>query len=138
VKKKKTSSTRSQVGQGKAERYMKPSLLLALREGHARYGYDLLMSIHEYGFVQGKAPPGMVYRHLRQLEEEGFVKSTWQTDDNGPARRIYDITPEGLDALEAWVDFMKHQAACLLSFVARYNLLTSENNATMTSFSSDA
>lgn len=113
----------AQAGQGKAERYMKPSLLLALREGQARYGYDLLTSIQEYGFVQGKAPPGMVYRHLRQLEEEGFVTSTWQTEHSGPAKRVYEITAEGLDALAAWAAFMEEQAHCLLRFVKRYNAL---------------
>ncbi len=123
MKNKKKARTASQTGQGKAERYMKPSLLLALREGRARYGYDLLTIIQDYGFVQGKAPPGMVYRHLRQLEEEGFVRSAWETEDSGPARRVYEITAEGLEALAAWVDFMKHQALCLLHFVERYNAL---------------
>lgn len=116
----KKAGTRQQSGQGKAERYMKPSLLLALREGNARYGYDLLGTIQEYGFLQGKAPPGMVYRHLRQLEEDGFVRSTWQTEDSGPARRMYEITAEGEDALAGWVEFMEQQAQNLQSFVARY------------------
>lgn len=119
----KISSPDSRSGQGKAERYMKPSLLLALKEGRARYGYDLLMFIHEYGFMQGKAPPGMVYRHLRQLEEEGFVKSTWRTEDSGPAKRVYDITAEGMEALAGWAAFMEQQAGCLLRFVERYNAL---------------
>jgi PadR family transcriptional regulator, regulatory protein PadR len=116
-------STGKGSGQGKAERYMKPSLLLALREGRARYGYDLLTAIQEYGFVQGKAPPGMVYRHLRQLEEEGLVTSSWQTEDAGPARRIYEITADGLDALTGWTEFMEQQAQCLLQFVERYKAL---------------
>lgn len=115
-----TQKKGGQRGQGKAERYMKPSLLLALEEGRARYGYDLLTTIQEYGFMQGKAPPGMVYRHLRQLEEDGFVLSTWQTDDSGPAKRMYEITSEGKDALAGWVDFMEQQAKNLESFVARY------------------
>ncbi len=111
-------------GQGKAERYMKPSLLLALREGRARYGYDLLTTIQEYGFVQGKAPPGMVYRHLRQLEEEGLVTSSWQTEDAGPAKRVYEISADGLDALTGWTEFMEQQAQCLLRFVKRYRDLS--------------
>ena len=111
-------------GQGKAERYMKPSLLLALREGRARYGYDLLTTIQEYGFVQGKAPPGMVYRHLRQLEEEGLVTSSWQTEDAGPAKRVYEITADGLDALIGWTEFMEQQAQSLLRFVERYRSLS--------------
>jgi len=116
-------TTRSQSGQGKAERYMKPSLLLALEEGQARYGYDLLTAILEFGFLQGKAPPGMVYRHLRQLEEEGFVRSDWQTEESGPARRMYEITAEGREALAGWVEFMEQQADNLRNFVERYRRL---------------
>lgn len=116
----KNSTGSRKTGQGKAERYMKPSLLLALQEAQASYGYDLLTSIQEYGFLQGKAPPGMVYRHLRQLEEEGFVRSAWQTEESGPAKRMYEITSEGRDALAGWVDFMEQQAENLRNFVERY------------------
>jgi PadR family transcriptional regulator, regulatory protein PadR len=122
MKRKKTDTGR-QAGQGKAERYMKPSLLLALEEGQSCHGYELVKSIQDYGFVQGKAPPGMVYRHLRQLEEDGFVTSSWQTDEAGPAKRAYKITPEGREALTGWVDFMGQQAKNLNAFVERYNKL---------------
>lgn len=122
-------SSAKQAGQGKAERYMKPSLLLALQEGQARYGYDLLTAIQDYGFVQGKPPPGMVYRHLRQLEEEGFVSSAWDTEESGPARRMYELTPEGREALAGWVDFMEQQAGHLQRFVARYRKLSKDSQA---------
>jgi PadR family transcriptional regulator, regulatory protein PadR len=118
------ASARRQSGQGKAERYMKPALLLALKEGNARYGYELLDTIQEFGFLQGKAPPGMVYRHLRQLEEDGFVSSTWQMDESGPAKRIYTMTGEGEDALEGWVAFMEQQSVTLQRFVNRYRALS--------------
>jgi PadR family transcriptional regulator, regulatory protein PadR len=102
---------------------MKPTLLLALKEKKERYGYELLAIIEEFGFIQGKTPPGMVYRHLRQLEEDGFVSSTWQTEESGPAKRVYTITAEGEDALACWVDFMEQQAANLQRFVERYHSL---------------
>lgn len=122
------SSARRQTGQGKAERYMKPSLLFALKEQEERYGYELLETIQEFGFIKGRAAPGMVYRHLRQLEEEGFVHSTWQTEESGPAKRVYTITEEGEDALAAWVEFMEQQATNLQRFVERYRSLTQEKN----------
>ena len=124
MKRKKTEPGR-QAGQGKAERYMKPSLLLALEEGKVHHGYELLKSIQVFGFVRGNAPPGMVYRHLRQLEEDGLVISDWQTDEPGPARRTYKITPEGREVLAGWVEFMKEQAKNLNAFVERYNKLIS-------------
>jgi DNA-binding PadR family transcriptional regulator len=62
---------------------------------------------------------------LRQLEEDGFVTSSWQTDEAGPAKRAYNITPEGRDALCGWVDFMEQQAMNLLDFVERFKKLSS-------------
>jgi poly-beta-hydroxybutyrate-responsive repressor len=35
------------------------------------------------------------------MEENGVVKSKWQTSKGGPARRVYSIT----DAGEAYLDF---------------------------------
>ena len=45
----------------------------------------------------------MVYRHLRQMDEEGLVISSWDNEGDGPAKRIYSITPEGMEMLEMWI-----------------------------------
>ena len=105
---------------GKAERYIQPSLLLGLKI-KSSYGYELINNIHEFGFVQGQAPPGIIYRHLRGLETDGLVHSKWQTEGTGPARRIYYLTPEGDEALSLWIDFMQKQADNLMSFIEQYN-----------------
>ena len=106
-------------GQGKPERYMQPSLLMALLDGPS-YGYELAGRIADYGFIRGDAPPGMVYRHLRQMEEEGLVVSRWDAEGEGPAKRVYSLTDEGLDVLDAWVDHMRRQARRLQEFAASY------------------
>ena len=71
--------------QGKRERYIQPSILMALYLDPA-YGYQLIQNIQNFGFVEGQAPPGMIYRHLRQLEEEGLVLSAWNTEATGPGK----------------------------------------------------
>ena len=93
-------------GRGKPERYIQPSLLRALAEQDA-YGYELMKIIPDYGFVTEDVPPGMIYRHLRQMEEEGLLTSAWQTEDSGPAKRIYGITDQGRRALAQWVEHMR-------------------------------
>jgi poly-beta-hydroxybutyrate-responsive repressor len=108
--------------QGKQERYMQPSILLALLLKPS-YGYELIQNIQEFGFVEGHAPPGMIYRHLRQLEEEGLVSSNWETKGTGPAKRMYQITDEGKEVLAIWVDYMKKQAGNLDHFIAAYSHL---------------
>ena len=49
----------------------------------------------------------MIYRHLRDLEENGLVSSEWKTDGTGPAKRMYELTPEGESVLEFWIDYME-------------------------------
>jgi PadR family transcriptional regulator PadR len=84
------------------------------------YGYELIKSIQDFGFMKGQAPPGMIYRHLRQLEEDGLVSSSWETEGAGPAKRVYRLTPEGEEVLAAWVDHMEKQVENLTSFVKQY------------------
>ena len=104
---------------GKTERFIQPSLLLALRN-HPSYGYELLEKILEFGFFDGPADPGMIYRHLRKLEEEGFVSSTWDTSGTGPARRYYHLTTEGGDLLGNWIPFMERNLKSLGKFLSLF------------------
>jgi poly-beta-hydroxybutyrate-responsive repressor len=116
----------NQTGQKKVERYIQPSLLLALKHKPS-YGYELIQEIPQFGFVEGQAPPGMIYRHLRDLEKNGLVESNWQTDGSGPAKRIYQLTWEGQEVLDFWVDYMEIQAEKLLNFIARYKTGKKDN-----------
>jgi poly-beta-hydroxybutyrate-responsive repressor len=108
-----------QAGSGKAERYIQPSILMGLRRKPS-YGYEIIQTIQEFGFVEGQAPPGMIYRHLRDLEAAGLVISSWKTEGTGPAKRVYELTPEGEEALSLWVEYMEQQAQKLTSFTKAY------------------
>ena len=112
-------------GAGKAQRYIQPSLLLALKRKPS-YGYELIQEIATFGFVEGPAPPGMIYRHLRDMEENGWVKSEWHTEGTGPAKRIYHLTAEGEEILVFWIGYLDQQARKLANFIAIYN--TSESD----------
>ena len=120
TKKTGTSKKKSPRGShGKQERYLQPSILLELYLNPS-YGYELIQGIQRFGFVEGQAPPGMIYRHLRQLEEEGLVISEWQTEGTGPARRVYHITPEGKEVLALWTQYMERQAENLRRFIEQF------------------
>lgn len=101
---------------GKTERYLQPSLLLALHLKPS-YGYDLLGKIMEFGFMDGDVDPGTIYRHLRRLEDDKFVSSKWDTTGSGPARRFYEITPEGEVLLGNWMMFMERNYNNLGNFL---------------------
>ena len=108
-----------QPGSKKTERYIQPSILLALKTKPS-YGYELIQVISQFGFIEGQVPPGMVYRHLRELEENGLVVSEWETEGAGPAKRVYQLTAEGLQVLQFWIGYMKNQAERLLKFIELY------------------
>jgi PadR family transcriptional regulator PadR len=114
-----TKKKRPDPSQAKQERYIQPSILLGLRI-KASYGYELIQNIQQFGFVEGNAPPGMIYRHLRQLEKDGLVSSKWETKGAGPAKRVYNITHEGKEVLVIWIDYMKKQAKNLNDFIKNY------------------
>ena len=113
---------RTRLAQGKRERYIQPSLLMGLLLKPS-YGYELIQNIQDFGFVEGQAPPGMVYRHLRQLEKDGLVTSEWETEGSGPAKRIYDLTADGAEVLALWVEHMERQVQKLGTFIERYRSL---------------
>jgi PadR family transcriptional regulator, regulatory protein PadR len=77
-----------------------PFLLLLIFEcpGH---GYDLIDRLASLG-VTG-IEPGRVYRVLRNLERDHLVASGWITSHAGPARRRYELTPQGRTELSGWM-----------------------------------
>ena len=117
----KTKKTPRHPSQGKQERYIQPSILMGLFS-RPSYGYELIKNIQQFGFIEGQAPPGMIYRHLRQLEEDGLVSSEWETEGTGPAKRVYSLTIEGKEVLAVWIDYMKAQADNLNTFINHYQV----------------
>ena len=128
----KRTSREGRSGQGRRERYVQPSLLMGLFRGPS-YGYELIKSIQEFGFMKGQAPPGMIYRHLRQLEEDGLVSSSWETAGVGPAKRVYRLTPEGEELLAVWIDHMEKQVENLTSFIKHYRTVRRRRTKASTS-----
>jgi poly-beta-hydroxybutyrate-responsive repressor len=109
----------SHPGQGKRERYIQPSILLGLLMKPS-YGYEIIQDIQRFGFIEGQAPPGMIYRHLRQMEKDGLVSSKWETEGAGPAKRMYEITEEGREVLTLWVGYLENQKEKLGHFIGIY------------------
>jgi len=100
-------------------------VLLSLFSGPS-YGYEIIQTLQTFGFIEGSAPPGMIYRHLRQMEEEGLVRSEWETAGQGPAKRVYFINPEGEEMLSLWMDYLGRKARSLGGFVKKYDRIRRE------------
>ncbi|MFP5299306.1 MAG: helix-turn-helix transcriptional regulator, partial [Actinomycetota bacterium] len=67
------------------------------------------------------ADPGGLYRTLRAMEQEGLVRSTWESSDMGPARRTYHLTEDGEDWLHAWAGTLRESARVLSVYLKRYD-----------------
>jgi PadR family transcriptional regulator PadR len=82
--------------------FLEPCLLLILKEGKS-HGYDLRRELEPFGMDE--INPSLVYRALRDMEDDGFVRSEWDTETTaGPARRVYEMTDAGLAYLTQWAE----------------------------------
>ena len=90
------------------------------------HGYELIQEISRHGFAEGEIEPATVYRHLRRMEESGFVKSRWDTGNSGPARRLYEITPDGIELLRAWGDLLRRRKEKLEEFLSLFDQVMSD------------
>jgi DNA-binding PadR family transcriptional regulator len=80
------------------------------------HGYDLKDDLAPFGM--GNVNPSLVYRSLRDMEDEGFVKSEWDTETTaGPARRVYQITEDGLTHLQQWARDLRETDRILHHFL---------------------
>ena len=53
------------------------------------------------------ADVGGLYRTLRRMEEEGSVVSRWCEEGAGPRRREYELTKQGIELAEQWIDALR-------------------------------
>ncbi len=100
-------------------RFLEPCLLLLLRED-ASHGYNLLDELRRFGFATGSLDPSIVYRLLREMEQNGWVVSAWDTTGSGPPRRIYRVTADGEEYLRWWIADLEQTRAEIDRFLNAY------------------
>ncbi|MGI6206675.1 MAG: PadR family transcriptional regulator [Anaerolineae bacterium] len=104
--------------EGRVRRFLQPWLLLLLVEKPS-HGYELMERLAQ----DPNAPegdPGVLYPLLRRMEAEGLVRSAWDTESKGPARRLYEVTPEGVEYLHAWAVSIRTTRDRLDAFLNAY------------------
>lgn len=102
---------------GNLYRFVEPVVLLLLKQKGQSYGYDLSTEIADYALTDAEIERAALYRTLRNLEKNGNVTSAWDTDDSGPARRVYRLTPQGEAHLNEWAVVLAHMAKSMSRFV---------------------
>ncbi len=82
--------------------FLIPYVLLMLRDS-LLHGYGIWEKLTLMGIPGlNEGDRATIYRTLRQLEREGKVKSVWDTNTEGPARRVYSLTDAGELFLKSW------------------------------------
>ena len=103
----------------RAVRFVEPTLLLLLHYGPA-HGYTLIEHLGEYGLAD--IDPSAIYRVLRDMEDRGWVISSWQEEQTrGPPRRVYRLTPEGDQYLAWWIAGLEQTRQVVDRFLQSYN-----------------
>jgi PadR family transcriptional regulator PadR len=82
---------------GRGSWFLEPTILLLLHHNPA-HGYTLVDQLEEFGLKEPHLR--VVYRMLRDMEENGWLTSTWDTEETqGPPRRVYRLTASGDEML---------------------------------------
>ena len=98
-----------------ATRLLEPALLVFLSK-NPEHGYTLLEKAEGIGL--GAQHPSVVYRVLREMEEAGWVSSVWEDEQSqGPPRRVYSLTGDGLAALRAWKTHLEQSRDVILRLI---------------------
>lgn len=99
-------------------RHLPAFILLALTEG-PQHGHAIRAALHER-VTDFKGDPGAIYRTLQTLEAAGEVKAHWDTGTRGPARKVYELTPEGWERLGFWEEDIRKRLGFLQGFLDGY------------------
>lgn len=103
------------------DKMIQPGLLLLVYKKPS-HGYELIQNFNHLKPAE-EVEPGTIYRNLRRMEKNGLLKSSWQTSDSGPARRLYKITEKGIEALSQAALKIEQQKQQLEHFLALYKEL---------------
>ena len=102
---------------GNVYRFVEPVILLLLKQKGRSHGYDLSGALTEHALTDATVERAALYRTLRQLELNGNVASSWETESAGPARRVYTITAQGEQHLQEWATVLDHLSTSMSRFV---------------------
>ncbi len=87
-----------------------PGLVLALLAEQPMHGYELAKAITARSEGALALGQGTLYTALHRLEAEGMIAGQWETQQGGPERRVYRLTPNGQAALAErqaeWASFI--------------------------------
>lgn len=70
-------------------------VVLTVLRKRSMHGYDILVSMGEFGDGQFLFKQGTLYPLLYRLKREAWIESKWHVPETGKKRKIYSITAAG-------------------------------------------
>ncbi len=102
------------------QRFLRPGIMAILAKERT-HGYQIAQILSGLLMFEGRAPDTAgIYRALKEMQAEGLVISHWQTTDTGPAKKLFEITSEGMECLRNWEKTLSDYRAAvdeLLTFI---------------------
>jgi DNA-binding PadR family transcriptional regulator len=81
-------------------------------------------------FGLGGLDPSMLYRILREMEDLGWVSSTWdEQQTQGPPRRIYKLSSLGDEVLAEWAKDLELSKTRIERFLRKYEQQSKEGSS---------
>lgn len=90
------------------------SLLALIAKGET-YGYEMTEKLQEHNFAV--VSEGSIYPVLMRLQKNNFVTSVLRKSPNGPKRKYYSITDEGLEELERFKEHWERLSSGVFSLL---------------------
>jgi PadR family transcriptional regulator PadR len=86
-------------------------LILSLLAEQPMYGYQLAKELTSRSEGVFDFKEGTLYPALHRMEKAGLLTSYWEVVEDGPSRKYYALTDEGIDTLasksHAWKGFAR-------------------------------
>lgn len=83
-------------------RLLRPGIMAVLAKKKS-YGYEIAQTLSDLRMFENRTPDTAgIYRALKEMQEEGLVIPNWQITEAGPAKKLFEITHDGIDCLNNW------------------------------------
>jgi transcriptional regulator len=75
-------------------------MILKILQGDRQHGYGIMLRLQDLTGGVFQVTPGSLFPALQRMEENGWVKGTWEASENNRRAKYYTITTAGRKQLE--------------------------------------
>jgi PadR family transcriptional regulator PadR len=96
-------------------------LLLRLLYEKPMHGYQLIDELESRGYTRpGRFETGSIYTILKRMEMRGLLTSRETRSETGRARRVYEVTQMGVDALKSGLEAVNRRKKLMNELASFY------------------